>query len=212
MKCAHYLPVYPYFCGKGEHQLTFKLSQKSREKRLHKITVRGVSAGLQSRLQWLWKKVHFFGILFSWDFHVRIWLRAWLSSSSPRRGSLSAAEASSSSAADQRPQADCHGGQRLWFSRLAHQRGSSSAEDSHLQNHRDRGLRGGEDLPDLPLLRRKVPRQNRGHDRGGLQGEAGGDRRREDQGEPRRHVPPTEPNPTARNLLDHDHYEVQSSL
>lgn len=58
----------------------------------------------------------------------------------------------------------------------------SSSEDSHLQDHRDRRLGRREDLSHLPLLCRQVPREDRGHDRGGLQGEAGGHRRGENQG------------------------------
>lgn len=78
----------------------------------------------------------------------------------------------------------CDGGERLvgWILRLSDELDSSAAQDPHLQDHRDRGFGGRKDLPHLPLLRRQVPRENRGHDRGGLQGEAGGDRRREDQG------------------------------
>lgn len=52
----------------------------------------------------------------------------------------------------------------------------------HGEGDRARGLRGGEDLPDLPLLHRALPQQNRGHHRSGLQGESRGGRGREAEG------------------------------
>ena len=54
--------------------------------------------------------------------------------------------------------------------------------DADLQDHRHRGLQRGEDLPNLPLHRGELPRQDRGHHRRGFQGEGGGDRGGDHQG------------------------------
>ena len=77
-----------------------------------------------------------------------------------------------------------YGGGRVvgWILQLSGELESTAAEDPHLQNHRDRGFGRREDLPHVPLLCRQVPGEDRGHDRGGLPGEAGRNWRRENQG------------------------------
>lgn len=61
----------------------------------------------------------------------------------------------------------------------------ASGSLSYLQDNRDRRLQCGQDMPDLPLLRRPFPRPHRGYHRGGFPRTCGGDRWGAHQGERR---------------------------
>lgn len=52
---------------------------------------------------------------------------------------------------------------------------SATGSLPHLQDNRDWRLQRGQDVPDLPLLRRPLPRPHRGYDRGGFPRTSGGD-------------------------------------
>lgn len=69
-----------------------------------------------------------------------------------------------------------HGGE-LYVQRCAVRGFSVSAAGTlpHLQDHRDRRLQCGQNVPDLPLLRRPLPRPHRGYYRRGFPRTSSGD-------------------------------------